>query len=117
MPDGMTAALVTDLGPTMLSANLRPAEISRRAAILKRELKLVRPEAVACMGNSAFWMFHDYMLPTLGFTPLVFRLTHYSARGKARVLRRTWHAEFIRMQAALDARGVSTTDPLWLKLG
>lgn len=96
-------------------ANLTEAEGQACSSFLVRELEMIRPAVIACLGGSALRIALDYALPNLAFTPLPVLLTHYSFRGGKERLFSRWEGEFAKVLSALRARGIPTDSPIWLE--
>ena len=75
------------------------AEIQACRAFLAQEIELVRPLVAVGVGNNAYRTLRRQVLPLLDSPPVLFQITHYSARGK---VWDRWEAEFPELQRLLD---------------
>jgi uracil-DNA glycosylase len=62
---------------------------------LIREIELLKPQVAVGVGGNAYRHFRREVLPRLTFQPVVFQLTHYSARGDVQP---KWEQEFQELQ-------------------
>jgi uracil-DNA glycosylase family 4 len=73
-------------------------EIAACRRFLLRELQLIEPMVVVGVGDNAFRTLREKILPMLAEAPVVFQITHFSARGRKV---ECWEREFPELRRLL----------------
>ena len=76
-----------------------PDELASCRGFLLRELELLQPLVAVAMGGNAYQALRQYVLPRLHCPPVLFEITHYSARGD---VRSKWQREFDELRRLLE---------------
>jgi len=115
---GFENCLISNVIKCGLKGGKASVPLSARAAkscsgFLIKEVELVRPAVIACLGRRAFDIFLAYTLPYLSYTPLPVYLTHYSARFDPA---NAWAEEMTVIKTALEKRGLAPDAPSFAKI-
>lgn len=73
-------------------------EVESCRGFLLRELCTIRPQVVVAVGGNAWRTLRSDVLPLMGHPPLLFKITHYSAR---RDVWARWRTEFTGLQSLI----------------
>jgi len=76
-------------------------EIDACRKFLARELNLLRPLVAVGVGGNAYRTLRAHVLPILKYRPVLFQITHYSARGGDAWLWSKWKSEFGELERLL----------------
>jgi len=77
-------------------------EINGCISFLLRELELIQPLVVVGVGANAAAILRKWCLPRMKIRPALFRVTHYSARGRTIDLWEKWKQEFQALKGLLS---------------
>lgn len=93
-------------------------EIGNCAPFLRREIELIQPAVVACLGKKAMeWAAAVVADVDVAPHPAQIYLTHYSAHEPPPELLRIWATQFDEIKDAIRARGLAGDRPVFLPVG
>jgi len=74
-------------------------EINNCVGYVIKEINLIKPMVAVCVGNNAYKLVRERILCKSIYKPVLFRITHYSARKN---INETWSQEFKELKRLVD---------------